>query len=299
VSGRIQKHIEQANLEAAGKNEEQHELNSRELDEGDLFGIRAIESGYFGGVTQSRPTSAAGTYSLSGSINQTLIGSQTSPKVTRASPSSSGITLPTDFRRSSSPLSKHLVSQADEIGVAISSERRKPGPLNYKLRPSSAELNGSIKHDPAVDMSLTVPPSPTNDTSPSSALSDESTELGSSSFPALTQQNADHYVPASAPQLTLPDDIRGSVRSVSTPQNPAYEVKLQSGSIISREAVSARSTSSRSREPSPNFANFDFPSIPPRAAIAQQSGPLAWQERSSSRDGDQDSILHRPRGSSG
>jgi hypothetical protein len=32
-------------------------INRRELDEGDLFGVRALEGGYFGGVAQSRPSS--------------------------------------------------------------------------------------------------------------------------------------------------------------------------------------------------------------------------------------------------
>lgn len=35
----------------------QSELNMREKDEGDLFGIRAIEAGFFGGVAQSAPNS--------------------------------------------------------------------------------------------------------------------------------------------------------------------------------------------------------------------------------------------------
>ncbi|KAI9872836.1 MAG: hypothetical protein M1830_001134 [Pleopsidium flavum] len=287
---KLQKHTEEANLEAAGKKEEQHELCSRELDEGDLFGIRAIESGYYGGVTQSRPTSAAGSHSLSGSLNRTLVGSQTSPKVVSTSPSSSVIALPLEPKRSRSPLSKYLVSQADDVGDEFSSKRRKPSPLRSRLQPSSAELSGRTRHDPAVDMSLTVPPSPTNDTSPFSELSDENTELGSSSSPVLTQQSTDHYISDSAPQLTLPDDVSGSVRAVSAPYNP-YDNKLQRGWSLNRQPVSARSTS-------PYTTILDLPSVPPRTARAQRSGPRIWHERLSRRDGEPDSILHRPRGSS-
>jgi hypothetical protein len=52
-------------------------LNMREKDEGDLFGIRAIEAGFFGGVAQSRPTS----------VNATPIPSRpTSPALTSGKP---------------------------------------------------------------------------------------------------------------------------------------------------------------------------------------------------------------------
>jgi hypothetical protein len=39
-------------------------INRRELDEGDLFGVRALEGGYFGGVAQSRPSSPSPSYVL-------------------------------------------------------------------------------------------------------------------------------------------------------------------------------------------------------------------------------------------
>ena len=60
----------------AGPKEDTVELNQREKDEGDLFGIRAIEAGFFAGVAQSRPTSRAG--SIIGDhpamSNSTLVG---------------------------------------------------------------------------------------------------------------------------------------------------------------------------------------------------------------------------------
>ncbi|RKF66775.1 hypothetical protein GcM3_111010 [Golovinomyces cichoracearum] len=50
----LRKKIEQENLEAANKQTDREKLvGQREPDEGDLFGVRAIQAGFFGGVTQS------------------------------------------------------------------------------------------------------------------------------------------------------------------------------------------------------------------------------------------------------
>ncbi|TQS38553.1 hypothetical protein Golomagni_00938 [Golovinomyces magnicellulatus] len=50
----LRKKIEQQNLEAANKQTDREKLvGQREPDEGDLFGVRAIQAGFFGGVTQS------------------------------------------------------------------------------------------------------------------------------------------------------------------------------------------------------------------------------------------------------
>lgn len=55
----MNKIVKKEELEA-GPREDTVELNQREKDEGDLFGIRAIEAGFYAGVAQSRPTSRAG-----------------------------------------------------------------------------------------------------------------------------------------------------------------------------------------------------------------------------------------------
>ncbi|RPB22744.1 hypothetical protein L211DRAFT_839459 [Terfezia boudieri ATCC MYA-4762] len=51
---KFQKEAETAQVEGV---EEQHDLNGKVEDEGDLFGLRALEKGFFGGVAQSRPAS--------------------------------------------------------------------------------------------------------------------------------------------------------------------------------------------------------------------------------------------------
>lgn len=69
-----------SDAEAAAAREDTVELNQREKDEGDLFGIRAIEAGFYAGVAQSRPTSRAG--SIVGGPNMsssTLVANPNSP----------------------------------------------------------------------------------------------------------------------------------------------------------------------------------------------------------------------------
>ncbi|KAH8660932.1 hypothetical protein BGZ60DRAFT_114943 [Tricladium varicosporioides] len=54
---RTKKHMKLDEVKAKGLANDKERLNQREMDEGDLFGVRALEAGYFGGVAQSRPSS--------------------------------------------------------------------------------------------------------------------------------------------------------------------------------------------------------------------------------------------------
>ncbi|KAH6674724.1 hypothetical protein B0J14DRAFT_20586 [Halenospora varia] len=54
---RTKKHMKLDEVKAKGIANDEERLNQREMDEGDLFGVRALEAGYFGGVAQSRPSS--------------------------------------------------------------------------------------------------------------------------------------------------------------------------------------------------------------------------------------------------
>ena len=220
------------------------ELNKRELDEGDLFGVRAIQSGYFGGVAQSRPSSINGDHSPEGersSASNTLLGSHPSPKIGAASPMSSVLTLPLEARHSSSPLRKTAVSTND--GGPQTASRAKS-----TLQPSDAEVARSINHDPAVNMHLNVPPSPTVPSQDSSGFmsrsrssSEDSPDETPEPSPASSNfqsRNAHHgtYVPSSAPQLAVPNQTRDPLRPVSTSQYPEHEIHSQSASIVSRES---------------------------------------------------------------
>lgn len=219
------------------------ELNKRELDEGDLFGIRAIQSGYFGGVAQSRPSSIAGDFEgEQSSASNTLLGGHSSPKGGAASPMSSVLTLPLEARHSSSPLRKTMVSTNEE--------RPPTSRAKSMLQPSDAEMYGRINHDPAVNMHLNVPPSPTALSRPSSSgfmsrsrsSSEDSPEETperspeSSTFPSQNSHYGGTYVPSSGHQLALPNEVRDPSRPVSHSQYPENEIHSQSASIISRDS---------------------------------------------------------------
>lgn len=163
------------------------ELNQREKDEGDLFGIRAIEAGFYAGVAQSRPVSRAnsvhGDPSLSSS---TLVG---------ANPSS--------------PLMKGQSANNSSLSLNLNAGNGRAG---SKLRPSEAELNGGRNHNGAVDMNLNVPPSPGHPRNqPTFGGSDsDSDDFASprSVSPRSADFNPEHYAPA--PTIPMPTALNVS-----------------------------------------------------------------------------------------
>ncbi len=277
---RIKKFTKKADLEAAGKTEERHELNTRELDEGDLFGVRAIESGYFGGVAQSRPASLAGSpiSSRRNSVSDTMAGRQPAPKIAASSPSGSVSNLPA--AHSPARRTTHAPAQDDEIGAAAPGKRRVPSPMNLGLRPSQAELTGRHNLDPSVDMNLNVPPSPVNGSRPRTAGSDTSSEPHSPSFPLNAKRKTEHN---DVSHLAPHNDSERSARHIPTPNNPAYNVKSEAASIVSGTGSSS-SLRGQARQPSRNMSGMEFPPVPSR-------GPYTDQESGS--------VMSRPRGAPG
>lgn len=176
------------------------ELNMREKDEGDLFGIRAIEAGFYGGIAQSTPTTVANSpaesrsgspvpgkrtpqnHSPSSSITVVPSRSPTSSnpghsKNLSDSDSTLGLNQPNhDSNRPEFMQGNHLRSTSHNSGMVV---RRPLGQSTLghtyspKLRPSNAELSGRITHAP-IDTSLDVPPFPvpTNHPSPTSSEQD-------------------------------------------------------------------------------------------------------------------------------
>ena len=272
---RLKKHITRANLESAGKEEERVELNQREPDEGDLFGIRAIQSGYFGGVAQSRPTSVAGSTSPDGSASNTLLGSHPSPKVGSHSPMSSVTTLPLEPRRSS-PLAHKAIS-AEDLDVPSTPKRKAPTPLKSTLQPSDAELFGRVNHDPAVNMFLEIPPSPVAASRPTTAYSDTNDRTPSDYF--NTPHNGGQYAPVGAPQLPIPDEVkRMSARrpiSALESNHPEQGHHSQSASIVS--GISDGSTQDSHR--SPSHINQSFVRAPPKTAQEDRPRSRGREER--------------------
>ncbi|KAI4259232.1 MAG: hypothetical protein L6R42_004676, partial [Xanthoria sp. 1 TBL-2021] len=239
----VKKFVEKANLEAAGVPEEQErvELNKREPDEGDLFGVRAIQSGFFGGVAQSRPSSIAESNSPEGSSSNTLLGSHGSPKF-GPSPMSSVTTLPLDVRRSS-PLA-HKGMSTEDLNAQTTPKRRAPTPLRSTLAPSDAERSGRLNHDHAVNMSLEIPPSPVAASRPTTAYLDTHDRAPSGYLPS--PHNGGQYAPLGAPQI-LEQFRRSSVRPVSTIEPPTEKGHhSQSASIVSEASDRLTRESQRS-----------------------------------------------------
>ncbi|KAI8941919.1 hypothetical protein NX059_000034 [Plenodomus lindquistii] len=195
-----------AELEA-GPKEDTVELNQREKDEGDLFGVRAIEAGFYAGVAQSRPTSRAGSVvsvNHPGMSTSTLVGGSVS------SPLMKGQT-----NNNSSVLSLNLG------GNDGNSSQRAPSP-GTKLRPSDAELNGR-RHHGAVDMSLQVPPSPGQAPQHQTFSGSDSESDGFTSPRSLSPSADQHYIPSAPrdpPTVRLPTIPTSALRKDSRSPSP-------------------------------------------------------------------------------
>lgn len=168
-----------AELES-GPKEDTVELNQREKDEGDLFGIRAIEAGFYAGVAQSRPVSRANSVHGDATLSSsTLVG---------GSPSS--------------PLMKGQFANNSSLSLNLSATSDRPG---SKLRPSEAEMSGRRNHSGAVDMSLNVPPSPglpRNQPSFGGSESDSDDFASPRSASPAADFKPQHYAPA--PTIPMP-----------------------------------------------------------------------------------------------
>jgi hypothetical protein len=176
--------------------EERMELNHREKDEGDLFGIRALEAGYFAGIPQSRPTSRAASPAGAMMSTSTLVGGFNSPKLISHSMASSVTSLPLAHTR-----------EYNRDSDTLPGAPRRASPPQSKLLPSEAELHGRHKLDPAVNMSLDVPPSPVFAQDRFSGSDDDDS--------VRNTYKSEHYAPV-PPHLPVKNNLRVAVQ----PPNP-------------------------------------------------------------------------------
>ncbi|KAF1830886.1 hypothetical protein BDW02DRAFT_591533 [Decorospora gaudefroyi] len=240
------KKAKQAELEA-GPSQDTVELNQREKDEGDLFGIRAIEAGFYAGVAQSRPTSRRGSVIDHPSMsNSTLVGGSASSPLMKA------------HSNNNSVLSLNLNATKDN-------GTRRASPPAMKLAPSEAELSGRRNHNGAVDMSLQVPASPRlprGPPSPTFGGSDDGSD-GFTSPRSMSPRSADfkpeHYAPA--PTVPMPDALKVS-----------YHVGDESGP--KSQAASFNTSPSASPTPSPHSPpTARLPTIPGSALRKESRSP--------------------------
>ena len=212
---------------------------------------------------------------------------------------SSVVTLPLEAR--SSPLRHTVISTAD-VDRPRTPKRQMPHPIRSTLQPSDAEISGRINHDPAVNMSLNVPPSPGAISRPSSSgwdahshsrsWSDERSpeetperSPESSSFPRKSQYDG-HYIPTAAPQLS---GGRDSGRPVSALEHHDHEPQSQHASIISHESDRTIRDNSRSLRSSIQEEN-DFTTRPVRSGAYTMG-----RDRSSIQEEDEFTIRPRSR----
>ncbi|EON68380.1 hypothetical protein W97_07638 [Coniosporium apollinis CBS 100218] len=264
---KLKKHMKLSEIESAhGGKEDQVQLNGREKDEGDLFGVRAIEAGFFGGVAQSRPTSLAGTPNSSrpgtpSMSSHTLVGSFASPKVVASTPSASVTSLPLVRTHSGINLDAASPSKSRKVPPTISIN-------GGGLQPSHAQINGRINHSNTVDMNLTVPPSPVHSETPRSTSTSPDPDSPRSLSPHSNHSvdlrtkasDAARYIQVSQSSSTL-EYYGQPVHAVSVSKNRIAGTRSQEASFESgREKFQ-----SNSRSASPGPGQYELPTMPQRA----------------------------------
>jgi len=253
------KKAKQTELEA-GPKEDTVELNQREKDEGDLFGIRAIEAGFYAGVAQSRPTSRAG--SVMGDnptmSTSTLVGgSVNSPLMKGQSNNNSMLSL--------------------NLNATKEPSTRRASPPTMKLRPSEAELSGRRNHNGAVDMSLQVPPSPGHPrgtTSPDFGGSDSDSDgFTSPRSMSPADLNRQQYAPA-----LMVSHHSGDANAIKSQQGSYHNSPGQSPTPLSPHnpptaklpSIPGHALRKESRSPSPEY---DYPRVQVHEPNSEPSSP--------------------------
>jgi hypothetical protein len=178
-------------------------MEQEALGERDLFGVRAIEKGFYGGVAQSAPTSAATSPQLS--ATSTIGDINGSP----LSPSSSGDSIIPELSLSAPSLSP-LLSNAKSVKA-------------LRLQPSDAEMSGRRNHDPAV-----YGPKPPS--RPEAAPRSQLDPLANPGPNADMPHSPNHKIQSYA-QWRLAADIRLAARAVPRSENRASGMRSGRGSI--------------------------------------------------------------------
>ncbi|CAG8974554.1 hypothetical protein HYALB_00005827 [Hymenoscyphus albidus] len=273
---RLTKHekLDELKLKGKGpKGADQEMLNTRETDEGDLFGVRALEAGYFGGVAQSRPSSPAG--SRINSYVLTPNGENSANSITSDLPLSPGIQAPKATKPKPSPL---RLQPTDPNFRPPSAGGKSPSymPLSgLSKSPSSATQQGAPAQDwvSPIDARLEQTPQPTSPASIASSQRPKS-YLPKLNFPENKEPDVDP-----APEASKVKERVIEVRSPTTSIAPGSPNSTYQQYIPTRAGRSpARSMfpteSHRDRSSSRNRGTKEDRSESP-ARGAKQSSPLA------------------------
>lgn len=139
----------------AGNESESIGLTTREADEGDLFGIRALEHGFTGGVAQSRPTTpTVSTISLGATLAPGGGNSTGGGRIPYGHASSSTLTLDASAAASgsSSPRRPDRSNVAVDMALTVPESPRMPGPSLQRpghMRAETGDASRSPSHSPS------------------------------------------------------------------------------------------------------------------------------------------------------
>lgn len=221
-------------------NSTQEKLNIEELGEGDLFGVRAIERGFFGGVSQSRSNSPAQSmFGPPSSIAIDLPEASTRVEAVRV-PSAASSSSDSDLSRS---FSESSVPQ---------SIKQKPSPL--RLQPSNAEIRRSAR--PNVGGSY-IPPSPINNTqSQSNSIGVSIGRPSIAEFPPIRIQSDD--------ELSQSRYKREVPRSYMFLAGQHSSVMSQAGSIYGNAEIPPNNLAHLPKTPTPPAPTHVF-GLPPKS----------------------------------
>lgn len=219
------------------------------MGEGDYFGVRALEHGYFGGVAQtSRPSSPGSVYKLAPDAK--LVDWGQANKL-RSDSSSIGSKSTLDFFADNNSSTSSLPTGSKSI--------KKPSPL--RLQPSLADIHGKQAHNMSSvggrgGNFLPPPPSPRSIRAPSPKFNEEKSSTWVSPLDVHFSRPSTPSRPTSyLPKLQFPLDTGKSDLSVPLPDFSGY--KSETASIVSTE-VSVPPTAHQGRAKSPKEIYAEF-----------------------------------------
>lgn len=245
---------------------DEEKLVAGKHDEGGLFGVRAIEAGYFGGVAQSRPSSptpSTPTYVLSPSSNVVSWG------------------VSWDGTTSIRTINAPVATYANRLSnlSAVRTTRNRPSPL--QLNTFDARQNETSSLSPAkamgVESSLLLPSPKSNQSAPLTRSVQEKGWISpldvhfSRPITPQPQPQSSHRPYSYLPRLPFPNSaIEKTILVPPTPFNPVDKIDSDSASIVSYDAPQPPPKSFQPRIVTPTTFNF-FPQQPPsRAARSSQ-----------------------------